>query len=155
MQPENQFGSVANRRWQLRWGHILLALFFVVLAAIAYIVIHQIRTADNATQSSLNNGTHTATSQNKSSSKSGSSSNKAPVATAPKNSSPTPQPQPTPSPGPSTKSTGTTKSSADTGSSPALANTGPGDTTALFIAAAFLGGLAHHAYIKRRLGISK
>jgi hypothetical protein len=145
MEPDNQFGTVStNQKWQLRWGHILLALFFIVLIIIAYIVVHQIKTADKSTQSSLSNGHHATTGKNKSS-----SSAKTPVATAPKSSS---QPQTkSGSSTPPATSTGTGKSS----SSNALVNTGPGDTIALFIGATTLGTLGHYFYTKRRLGFTE
>src|SRR5580700_8395556 len=53
MEPNNQSEVAGSQqKWQLRWGHILLALFIIVLAIIGYIVVHQIRSADKASQQS-------------------------------------------------------------------------------------------------------
>jgi cytoskeletal protein RodZ len=164
MEPNN--GTVlANRKWQLRWGHILLALFFVVLIVIAYIVIHQIKTADKTSQTSVNSGTHATTGNGKkkpssskktsvaSGSKSSSSSKKSSTK-ASSNASTTTMPKTTTTNtnnSTSTANNGTTKSSG----SPALANTGPGDTIALFAGVTAVGTVGHYLYTKRRLGLSK
>lgn len=145
MEPSNNYGTVVQKpKWQLRWGHILLLLFFIVIIVIAYIVVHQIRTADKNSPTGTSSNHATTNEKNANSSKSSSSSSK-------------PKSKSTANTGSQNKSTNTSgaTTSGSSNNSTTLTNTGPGDTIGLFIGAAALSTLGHHLYTKRRLSTTE
>lgn len=149
MEPSNQYGTVVQKpKWQLRWGHILLALFFVVLIVIAYIVVHQINSADKIPLANNTSNNHATTNNNKnksnSSNKSTASSSSSNSKTQSTNGSTTPS-----------SSTATNGGTTSTNNSTSLANTGPGDTIGIFVAVTVLGTFGHYLYTKRRLRLSE
>jgi|SRR5581483_8870400 len=153
MDPSDQYGTVAQKpKWQLRWGHILLALFFIVLIIIAYVVVHQINSADKTPLATGTTNSHVTRNNKKNNSNKPSAAPNSNPAKSAGGSNDQSKGSNFPSPNPSTSSPASSSASSNNASN--LANTGPGNTISLFIGASLLGALVHHLFVRRRLGLT-
>jgi hypothetical protein len=126
--------------WQLRWGHIGLAILVIGVLIVAWTVYrgstaNQVNVSSNCSGAVINGKCVPANSKPKSSSK---------VSTPSSSTSTKTNPSTTTAPKSSVATT-------NSGSSKALSNTGPGNTIGLFIFTAIIGFIAHQLYLRRRL----
>ncbi len=149
---EEYYQSERRERVGMAWLLAFLTLFATIVIALGLFfggrwVYRKVANKDNksgTSQTATNNQPQPAANDNPSSS-----------GTSPNPPSST-QPVSTPStPAPSSNIAPTTPQTPKTQRAQNLANTGPGDTVAIFLAVTIVGALAHQAYARRQLATRK
>lgn len=138
--PEEYPVTNTNSHWQLRWGHIFVAIIIIVLLAGTWILFHRGNTTDSGCTSVFNNACSSGGSagKQKSSKQPSTANNKASNNAKPKTTPATPN-----------------NSSTTATNGQSLANTGPGDIVGLFFGVVLSGGALYSLRLRRHMDIDK